>query len=149
MPVDDIDFKMGNTDKLYYLEISINTNEVFKYEFFDLLKNIYTLVETGFLIQQHPIYKPHYFTIDTYDFPTTFKISPLPPTDCIIFGIPTASKRKKNCVNRLDFCTQLKACISQFMQDMNLDYFGNPNTDKQWQDYNDERWKIISHAWFD
>lgn len=88
MSLDKIDFEIGNYKGLYRVRIKVNETNIFDYEFIDLFKNLLSLVEIGFTLQREPVNKVHYFTLTDYNQEVNFKVSPNPPLDWLILGIP-------------------------------------------------------------
>ena len=148
MNLDKIDFKIGDYKGLYRVRIKINETDIFDYEFIDLFKNLLSLVEIGFALQQEPVNRVHYFTLTDYNREVYFKVSPNPPMDWLVLGIPTANSADKFYFDRLKFCEALKSSIVEFMREQNMDYLGNPNMPKNLDGYGDEIWKVIGHEWF-
>ena len=148
MNLDKIEFEIGYSQGFYYIKFKINQTVVFKYEFLDLFKNILNLVEIGFVLQQEPLEKVHYFIIDEYSREVKFKVSPNPPMDWLVLGLPTTDSAEKFYFDRLTFCEALKLSIAEFMRSQNMDYLGNPNMPKNLDRYGDEIWKVIGHKWF-
>ena len=148
MSLDKIVFEIGNYKCLYRVRIKINEANVFDYEFIDLFKNLLNLVEIGFALQREPVNKVHYFTLTDYNQEVNFKVSPNPPMDWLILGIPVVNNMEKFRFDRLAFCKALKSSIVEFMRDQNMDYLGNPKMPKNLNGYGDEVWKVIGHEWF-
>ena len=148
MNLDKIDFKIGDYKGLYRVRIKINETDIFDYEFIDLFKNLLSLVEIGFALQQEPVNRVHYFTLTDYNREVYFKVSPNPPMDWLVLGISTANSADKFYFDRLKFCEALKSSIVEFMREQNMDYLGNPNMPKNLDGYGDEIWKVIGHEWF-
>ncbi len=148
MNLDKIKFEIGYSQGFYYIEFNVNQKAVLKCEFLDLFKNILNLVEIGFVLQQEPLRNVHYFMLDDYSHEFKFKVSPNPPMDWLILGIPVADNANKFYFDRLVFCEALKSGIVEFMREQNMDYLGNPNRPKNLNGYDDEIWKVIGHEWF-
>ncbi|MGP9689273.1 hypothetical protein ACT3TH_08950 [Psychrobacter sp. AOP22-C1-C5] len=148
MTLDKIVFEIGYSQGFYYVKFEINQKTIFKYEFLDLFKNILNLVEVGFALQREPVNKVYYFTLTDYDQEVNFKVSPNPPMDWLILGIPVVNNMEKFRFDRLAFCKALKLSIVEFMRNQNMDYLGNPKMPKNLNSYGDEVWKVIGHEWF-
>ncbi|WP_201509637.1 hypothetical protein [Psychrobacter alimentarius] len=148
MILDKIDFEIGNYKGLYRVRIKVNETNIFDYEFIDLFKNLLSLVEIGFTLQREPVDKVYCFTLTDYNQEVNFKISPNPPMDWLILGIPVVNSMEKFRFNRLDFCKALKSSIIEFMRNQNMDYLGNSKMPKNLDGYGDEVWKVIGHEWF-
>ena len=148
MQLDKIVFEIGYLQGFYYIEFNVNQKAILKCEFLDLFKNILNLVEIGFVLQQEPLRNVHYFVIDDYSREVKFKVSPNPPMDWLVLGLPTANSADKFHFDRLKFCEALKSSIVEFMRSQNIDYLGNPNMPKNLNGYGDEIWKVIGHEWF-
>ncbi|MBF0658680.1 hypothetical protein IPZ60_08030 [Psychrobacter sp. NG25] len=148
MNLDKIVFGIGYSQGFYYVEFKINQTAILKCEFLDIFKNILNLVEIGFVLQQEPLKNVYYFVIDDYSREVNFKVSPNPPMDWLILGIPVINNVEKFCFDRLAFCKALKSSILEFMREQNMDYLGNPNIPKNLDGYGDEIWKVIGHEWF-
>lgn len=148
MNLNEVSFKIGYFQDFYYVEFKINRKEAFKYEFLDLFKNLLNLVEVGFKLQQEPVKKAHYFILNDYSHEVRFKISPNPPMDWLVLGIPLANSVTNFRLDRLVFCEALKSSIIEFMRSQNMDYLGNPNRPKKFDGYDDKIWKVIGHEWF-
>ncbi len=148
MTLDTVVFEIGYFQGFYYVKFKINQTAIFKYEFLDLFKNLLNLVEVGFELQQEPVRKVHYFILDDYSHEFKFKVSPNPPMDWLVLGLPTTDNVDKFHFDRLVFCEALKSSIVEFMRNQNMDYFGNPNRPKSLNGYDDEIWKVIGHEWF-
>ena len=145
MILDKIEFKIGDYQGLCRVQIKINETNIFDYEFIDLFKNLLSLVEIGFALQQEPVNKVHYFTLTDYNREVNLKVSPNPPMDWLILGIPVVDNTEKFRFDRLAFCQALKSSIVDFMHDQNMDYLGNPKMPKNLDGYGDEVWKVIGH----
>lgn len=148
MTLDKIVFEIGYSQGFYYVKFEINQKTIFKYEFLDLFKNLLNLLEVGFVLQQEPLKYVHYFILDDYSHEFKFKVSPNPPMDWLVLGLPTKDNVDKFHFDRLVFCEALKSSIVEFMRDQNMDYLGNPNMPKNLKGYGDEIWKVIGHEWF-
>lgn len=148
MTLDKIVFEIGYSQGFYYVKFEINQKTIFKYEFLDLFKNILNLVEVGFALQREPVNKVYYFALTDYDQEVNFKVSPNPPMDWLILGIPTVNNMEKFRIDRSAFCKALKSSIVEFMRNQNMDYLGNPKMPKNLNGYGDEVWKVIGHEWF-
>ena len=148
MQLDKIVFKIGGYKGLYRVRIRINKTDVFYYEFIDLFKNLLSLVEIGFALQQEPVSKVRYFTLTDYNHEVYFKVSPNPPMDWLVLGVPTINGSENFYFDRLAFCETLKSSIVKFMREQNMDYLGNPNMPKNLNGYGDEIWQVIGHEWF-
>lgn len=148
MILNKIEFEIGVYQGLYRIRMKINETNIFDYEFIDLFKNLLSLVEIGFALQQEPVNKVYYFTLTDYNREVNFKVSPNPPMDWLVIGIPITNSTENFRFDRLAFCEALKSSIIGFMREQNIDYLGNPNRPKNFDGYDDEIWQVIGHEWF-
>lgn len=151
MQLDKIEFKIYSEKFSEFFEIAINQKDIYQYECFGFSTNLFSLANIGFILQQKPIDTVHYFIIkDYYQEEIKFKISPNPPMDWLVLGIPIIDGSKNYHFDRLYFCEQLKHAVIGFMQHNNLNFIGSPDIVDEIKDtdkYKDIS-EILVHPWF-
>lgn len=122
MNTQTIHFQILKHTHIYYFIIIIDNINKIECEFYHLYPNLKSLVNLLSQIKPAPITKPVYFRLDCYYHKVEFKLSPCPPMDWFIL--------KYNddifYIDRLEFCDNLIKSIQLFLEEMNLDFFGNP-----------------------
>lgn len=115
MKTSQISFKFYH-NYLYYFTIIIDGENKVECELFAYDETLRNLTKLLIDLHQTDIHQPIYFTVKCYYHEMTFKLSPCPPMDWLIFKINDIPYY----LDRTQFYHALKAAIIDFLQKENF-----------------------------